>query len=146
MIVDLIKFTYLLDLEGIKRSINVLWVEYQKILDDPGASWDDVNRARAILYFLGNIFAEKISVESLERRIKFIKPEISLLNFLSAIDCDNPKVLKSYSDNSRFQAMKEFYLIVKDLKMRINKEGDRLYLDEDRFNRKYKKLKPKNYF
>lgn len=134
----------MLDIRGIKRSINNLWNEYQKILDNPKATWEDINRARAILYFLGCIFAEKIAVESLEKRIHFIKPKISLLDFLVAVD--SSKLLKKYKNNEKFQKLKNFYLAVKDIKMKIRKEKDGMYLDEKRFNKKYKKLKPKGYF
>ncbi|MBU3924419.1 hypothetical protein KKB43_05515 [Patescibacteria group bacterium] len=141
--IDLFKYTYLLDIKNIRKSIDNLWRQYQKILDDPRAAWTEINEARAILYFIGYLYPEKIALESLEGRIKFINPAISLDKFLTAIDKNDEKILKKYGKNKNFQKLKEFYLIVKDIKNRV-KNG--AYLDEGRFNEKYKKLKPKNYF
>lgn len=146
MIEDLIKYVYILDIKKIEKSIDDLWHEYQKILDNPNVTWEEVNKARAILYFLGHIFAEEIAVESLKRRIIFIKPKISLIDFLMAIDSGNNKILDKYGRNKKFQMLKTFYLAVKNIKMKIRRKEDALYLDEERFNEKYKKLKPKNYF
>lgn len=146
MISDLIKYVYLLDIDGIRNSIDDLWFEYQKILDDPGADWEDINRARANLYFLGHIFAEQIVPESLEKRLKFIRPEITLTNFLIAIDGNDQKILVRYKNNKKFQEIRNLYLATKEIKMRVRRKGDELYLDEKRFNEKYEKLKPRNYF
>lgn len=136
----------MLDIKKIEKSIDDLWHEYQKILDNPNATWEEVNKARAILYFLGHIFAEEIAVESLKRRIIFIKPKINLLDFLTAVDKNSNKILSKYKNNKKFQILRNFYLTVKDIKMKMRKNSDKLYLDEQRFNKKYIKLKPKNYF
>ena len=95
-------------------------------------------------YFLGHIFTEKIALESLERRIKFIRPKISLDNFLLVIDSQDEKVLGKYKNNKKFNRLQEFYLIVKSIKNRVNR--DSTYLDEETFNKKFNRLKPKNYF
>lgn len=143
MILDLLTYTYLLDNEKIKESIDDLWNRYQHILDDPKATWEKVNEARAILYFIGYMYPEKIALESLERRIKFVKPAISLDRFFVAIDTNNKKLLNKYENNNNFRKLRDFYLTVKDIK---NKVKNGTYLDEERFNEKYAKLKPKNYF
>ena len=140
---DLLKYTYLLDTENIKKSIENLWSRYQKILDDKKSTWEDLNEARAILYFIGYLYPEKFALESLEKRIKFVKPSISLDKFLSAIDRNDAKILKKYAKNKKFNQLKEFYLIVKDIK---NRTKNGTYLDEGRFNKIYKKKKPKDYF
>ena len=140
---DLLKYTYLLDTENIKKSIKKLWNRYQKILDNRKSNWENLNEARAILYFVGYLYPEKIALDSLEKRIKFVKPSISLDKFLLAIDRDDIKILKKYAKNRRFNQLKGFYLIVKDIK---NRTKNGTYLDEGRFNSIYKKLKPRNYF
>ena len=140
---DLLKYTYLLNTDRIKKNIERLWKRYQKILDNKKSSWEDLNEARAILYFLGYLYPEKIVLGSLESRIKYIKPIISLDKFLLAIDRDNENILRKYRNNKEFNKLKDFYLMVKDIKNRVK---NNTYLDEGRFNEFYSKLKPKDYF
>lgn len=140
---DLLKYTYLLDIKNIENEIAYLWERYQKILNSKKLSWEDLNEARAILYFLGYLYPEKIALESLESRIKIIKPKISLDKFLLAIDGNDKKILKKYKDNEKFNKLEKFYLIVKNIK---NKVKNNSYLDEQRFNKIHSKLKPKDYF
>ncbi len=141
--INLLKHTYLLDLSAIKGDIERLWKRYQKIIGDKKSSWEDLNEARATLYFLGHLYPEHLALESLERRIKFVKPKITLDKFFLIIDKNDVKNLKKYSKNEKFNKLKEFYLIVKSIKNRV-KNG--VYLDEERFNNVYSKLEPKNYF
>lgn len=140
---DLLKNTYLLDTKEIKKSIESLWKRYQAILDNKKSSWEDLNEARAILYFLGYLFPEKIVVGSLEKRIKYIEPKISLDKFLLAVDKKDKNVLDRYKNNKKFKKLKDFYIIVKNIKNRVKNNS---YLDENRFNKIYSKLEPKNYF
>jgi len=140
---DLLKYTYLLNIKGIKKNIELLWLRYQRILNNKKSSWEDLNEARATLYFLGYLYPEKIALSSLTSRIKYIKPKTSLDKFLLAVDRNNKKYLSKYEHNKRFNKLKEFYLIVKDIKNRVK---NNTYLDEDRFNKLYSKLKPKDYF
>lgn len=140
---DLIKYTYLLDIKGIRREINNLWEEYQRILNNKSSSWEDLNEARAILYFIGYLYPEKIALESLEKRVKNITSTISLDEFLLAVDRKDKGVLSKYENNEKFNKLKEFYLIVKDIKNRVR---NNTYLDEERFNQLYSKLEPENYF
>ena len=139
---DLLKYTYLLDIENIENEITRLWKRYQKILNNKKLSWEDLNEARAILYFLGYLYPEKIVIESLESRVKTIRPKISLDKFLLAIDGSNKEILKKYKDNEKFNKLKNFYLIVKNIK---NKVKNNSYLDEQRFNKIYLKSEPKDY-
>ena len=141
---ELLKYVYILDNDKIKNSVDNLWNRYQAILDNKNSDWEEVNEARAILYFLGHIFVEIIALESLERRLKFIEPTISIDTFLSAIDSQDEEILKKYKRNEKFNSLKEFYIIVKNLKNKVNRDGT--YLDEETFDKKYNKLKPKSYF
>jgi hypothetical protein len=140
---DLLKYTYLLDTKNIKKSIEKLWDEYQEILRKKNLTWEGLNEARAILYFIGYLYPEKFALESLEKRIKFIKPSISIDEFLSAIDGSDAKILKKYAKNRKFIQLKDFYLIVKGMKNRVKGKS---YMDEKKFNEIFKKMKPKNYF
>ncbi len=141
---DLLKNVYLFDIDSIASDIERLWREYQNILDQKDVNWEEINKARAILYFLGHIFTEKVALESLERRIKFVQPKISLDNFLLAIDSHDEKVLEKYKNNKKFNKLQKFYLVVKSVKNRINR--DSTYLDEETFNKKFNRLRPKDYF
>jgi len=140
---DLLKYTYLLEVNRIRKIIERLWQRYEEILDNKNSSWEDLNEARAILYFLGYLYPEKIALGSLESRIKHIEPKISLDRFLVAIDRKDKKILKKYKDNEKFNKLKGFYLVVKDIKNRVK---NNTYLDEERFNKIYSKLRPKDYF
>lgn len=140
---DLLKYTYLLNIKKIEQNIEDLWNRYQEILNSRRSSWEDLNEARAILFFLGYLYPEKIALKSLEKRVQFIKPKINLDDFLSVVDKDDKKTLKKYKNNRKFNKLKEFYLIVKSIKNRVK---NNTYLDEERFNKLYSKLKPKNYF
>lgn len=140
---ELLKNTYLLDTEAVKKDVERLWGRYQKILDNKKSSWEEINEARAILYFIGYLYPEKIALGSLEKRIEFIKPKITLDKFLLIIDKNDIKNLKKYGKDKKFNKLKKLYLIVKDIKNRVK---NNTYLDEERFSNAYSKLKPKNYF
>ena len=140
---DLLKYTYLLDTKNIKKSLGNLWREYQKILGKKNLTWEELNEARAILYFIGYLYPEKIALESLEKRARLIKPSIGIDEFLSAIDGNDAKILKKYAKNKKFIQLKNFYLIVKGMKNRVKGKS---YLDEKKFNEIFKKMKPKDYF
>ena len=141
--INLLKNTYLLDVKKVKRGIELLWLRYQKILDNERSSWEDLNEARAILYFIGYLYPERIALESLTGRVGYVKPKISLDKFLWAIDRNDRNLLGRYKNNESFNKLKEFYLAVKDVKNRVKGNA---YLDEGRFNEIYLKLKPKGYF
>ncbi len=140
---DLLKETYLLDVKKMAKSIERLWQEYQIVLDSKNPSWEDANRARAIIFFLGYFYPEKIVSESLEKRVPLIRPAITIDKFLEAVDKKDGKILKKYAKNEKFHKLERFYLLAKKIKNRA-KNGS--YLDEERFNRLYSKLKPKGYF
>jgi len=141
--IELLKNVYLLDIKAIKNEIEHLWTRYQKIINNKKSSWEDLNEARAILYSLGRLYPEGIVSESLEKRVKYIKPRISLDNFLTAIDRNDAKIFKKYANNEKFNKLKELYLITKGIKNRVK---NNIYLDEERFNDAYAKLEPKNYW
>src|SRR3989339_385555 len=117
---DLLKNIYIFDVEMMGDCLEKLWNRYQ------------------------DIFTKDIALESLERRIKFVEPEISIDDFLLAIDSNNEKILSIYKEDDKFNKLKNFYLLVKGIKNRVNQDGT--YLDEETFNKKYDKLRPDDYF
>ena len=141
---SLLKNVYLLDINSIKQDVERLWEEYQNILDKKEISWEEINKARAILYFLGHIFTEKIALESLIGRVNLIKPKILIDDFLAAIDSEDKIILNKYKNNEHFLKLKNFYLIVKSIKNRVNR--DSTYLDEETFDEIYSRLRPKDYY
>ena len=142
--IDILKNIYLPDNKNVKQGIDKLWNQYQYIINKKKPSWTEVNKARAILYTIGHIIPEIIALDSLEKRIKFIKPKISLDKFLKAVDGNDKKILNIFNKNTNFNKLKEFYIIIKSIKNKVNK--GKLYLDEDIFNLQYNKVRPKNYF
>lgn len=141
---EILKYTYLLDNKKLRVAVERYWRRYLKIIKKPRAGREEANEARAILYFLGYLFPEKIALESLARRMKQIKPKTDLNGFLKMIDAGEKKKLSKYKKNKNFQRLKEFYLIVKSIKNRVGQ--DNTYLAEASFNKFYDRLKPKGYF
>lgn len=135
----LLKNTYLLNVDGVKADIERLWGRYQDVLDDPKRTWGDMNEARAILYFLGRIFCEGFAAESLEKRVGWLEPETSLAEFLSEIDAGKDAGTR-YSDRVFYEKLRSFYLAVKNIKNRVNRDGT--YLDEATFDKLYSEFKP----
>lgn len=142
--IEILNNIYLLDNNGIRKGINKHYDQYQLIINKSKPTWKEINKARAILYVIGYLIPEVIALESLEKRVRFIKPKISIDKFLSAIDRKDKNILLKYENNREFNKLKEFYIIIKSVKNKVNK--GRLYLDEDIFNKQFNKLKPKNYF
>ncbi|TSC95391.1 MAG: hypothetical protein Athens101410_570 [Parcubacteria group bacterium Athens1014_10] len=129
---DLLKYTYLFDIKKIRESIEKLWQRYQKILNDENSTAEDLYEARVILYILGYFYPEKFALEAIERRIQYIEPKITLENFLKIVDSE--KDCNKY--NEIFNKLRDFYLIIKDIK---NRKQNGSYLDEERFNKIFTK-------
>ena len=128
---QLLKYTYLMDVEKVDEELEKLWVRYQEILAKP--NWESLNEARAILYSVGNIYCEKIAPEAIERRLHLLKKPISLVEFLSKVD-GRSKGLSALRKDSSFLQLEKFYLAVKKFK---NKDiGGKYYIDEERFFKK----------
>ncbi|MBU2025210.1 MAG: hypothetical protein ABIC19_02305 [Patescibacteria group bacterium] len=134
---QLLKHTYLLNIDKIQADLERLWKRYQHILGNP--SWNNLNEARAILYLAGQIYCEQIAVDAIERRLPLLKKPISLSQFLILIDSKSPKQ-KRYNKDPLFLKLKKFYTVIKKFK---NKSvGGKYYLDEQRFIRLYNKHNP----
>ena len=126
---EILKYTYQFDLEKLSQAIENLWKKYLSILENKQSSADDLYSARAILYFLGYLYPEKIALEALERRLV----GLSLEEFL--IKADRQEIKNELTN---------FYEIIKELK---NKEYRGSYLGEALFNQVYEQKtgqKPKH--
>lgn len=134
---QLLKYTYLMDVEKIEEELEKLWARYQKILAKP--DWESLNEARAILYFIGNLYCEKIAPEAIERRRHLLKKTMSLVEFLSKID-GRSKDLSALRKDPLFSQLEKFYLVVKKFK---NKDvGGKYYIDEEKFIELYNQYNP----
>ncbi len=140
--VELLKKTYLLDVEGVSEEMERHWARYQEILDLEDASWRDLNEARAILYILGYLFPEKIALESIESRTALLVPPLEVEDFLRMIDTDDIAAMQSYREDRLFHKLKDLYIAVKSMKNRV-KGGS--FLDEERFNKVYGEAKPDDF-
>lgn len=141
--INILKNVYKLDNKHLKLSIEKNWNRYQYIINKKKPSWDEANEARAILYLLGHYLPEVIALESLEKRVKYVKPKMNIDKFLEVVDKNDSSGMKQYLKDKNFKKLKEFYLIIKSLKNKVNK--GKLYLDEDIFNKMYRKLTPKDH-
>ncbi len=135
--INLLKYTYLLDTEKIQKELDSLWKKYSDILKKP--NWDDLNEARSILYLTGNFYCEKIAPEAIERRLHLLKKEISLIDFLTLVDSKSERLSELRKD-PMFAKLETFYLIVKNFKN--NFVGGDYYLNEEKFIKLYNKHNP----
>ena len=94
-----------------------MWNKYLQNIEDKNCTVDDIYGARAILYFLGYLYVEKIALEAIKNRLY----EMSLEEFLIRAD-------KKEINNE----LTKFYGIIKNIKNR-NYKGS--YLGEDLFNK-----------
>lgn len=132
--INLLKYTYTLQIEKIEAELNDYWQRYQEILKKP--DWEKLNEARAILYLLGQIYCEKIAPEAIKRRLHLLDKPLAFLKFLMMVD-NNSKELKKYRKDNLFFKLELFYELIKKFKNKF--VGGRYYLDEEKFIKLYNK-------
>ncbi|MCD4771006.1 hypothetical protein K8R30_01150 [archaeon] len=137
--INLMKYTYLMQTDKIDKELTRLWERYQKILDNPNSTWEDTNEARAILFMTGNLYLEQISTEAIEKRLKHLEKDFRIIEFLHIIDSESPR-LKELRTCPKFKELETFYRIIKKHKNKHTK--GKFYLDEERFIQRYRKLSP----
>ncbi|MBU1204052.1 MAG: hypothetical protein KKG60_03220 [Nanoarchaeota archaeon] len=137
--INLMKYTYLMEPEKISEELDNLWNEYQQIINQENPTWKEVNEARAILFLTGQIYCEKIAVEAIERRLHLLKVKLSLLEFLDLIDKNSEK-LEELRKDELFNKLERFYRIIKAYKNKYIK--GKYYLEEERFLKVYEKVNP----
>ncbi|MDO8516718.1 MAG: hypothetical protein Q7S33_01205 [Nanoarchaeota archaeon] len=137
--IDLMKYTYIMEPEKIENELEALWQKYKKIIDKKNPSWEEINEARAILFLTGDIYCEQIAVGAIERRLHLLKEKISLIEFFDLIDKNSEK-LKELRKDELFAKLEKFYRIIKKYKNKYN-EG-KYYLDEEKFLKKYEEVNP----
>ena len=135
--IDLLKYTYTLQVKKINSELNKYWQRYQKILKNP--NWEKLNEARAILYLISGIYCEQIAPEAIERRLHLLKSHLSLMDFFLVVDRNSEKLTELRKDRL-FLKLEGFYKSVKSFKNKI--AGGKYYLDEEKFTRLYNKYNP----
>jgi hypothetical protein len=133
----ILKYTYLMDVSKINIEIERLYDRYQKILKNP--NWENLNEARAILYFIGYLYTEQIAPEAIERRLHLLELPLSSDDFFILIDSKSPKI-KLYRSDKLFTELEKFYLLIKKYKNKFS--GGKYYLDEEKFMKLYNKYNP----
>lgn len=137
--IQLMKYTYMLETEKIKKELDKHWEKYQKIIHNKDASWEELNEARAILFLTGNIYCEEIAVKAIERRLHLLKEKLSLIEFFDIIDKESNKI-KKLREDELFLKLEKFYRIIKEFKNKYH-EG-KFYLDEEKFIERYNEKSP----
>ncbi len=140
---ELMKYTYMLNSEKIKKELDKLWEKYKKIIDNKNSTWEKINEARAILFLTGKIYCEQIAVEAIERRLHLLKERLTILEFFNLIDKES-KRLQELRKDELFSKLEEFYRIVKEFKNKYS--SGKFYLDEEKFIKRYNELIPDKYF
>ena len=140
--INLMKYTYLMQVEKIDEELSNLWARYKNIIDNPISTWEEINEARAILFLTGNIYCETIAVDAIKRRLNLLQSKLSLIDFLVLIDTDSDK-LEELRTDMLFVELERYYRIIKEYKNRYI--SGKYYLEEERFLEKYNKLNPKEF-
>lgn len=135
--IDVLKYTYLLDVSKINKSLEDLWTKYEAILKKP--NWEDLNEARAILYFIGYIYCEQIAEEAIERRLHLLKKPLNLLDFYSLVDSQSSQI-NEYRKDPLFVKLEDYYNLIKKNKNRFT--GGKFYMDEEKFIKLYNEYNP----
>jgi hypothetical protein len=137
--IELMKYTYMMEPEKVKEELENLWQRYQSIVNKDNPGWDEMNEARAILYLTGDVYCEQIAVNAIERRLHLLKEKLTLIEFFDLIDKNSDK-LEELRKDELFSKLEKLYLVVKKYKNRY-KEGMH-YLDEEKFMKKYEEANP----
>ncbi|MFH1608340.1 MAG: hypothetical protein ABIA78_04370 [archaeon] len=137
--IELMKYTYLMESHKIREELEKLWTRYTGILKDESSSWEEINEARSILFLTGRIYCEQIAVEAIERRLHLLKEKLKLIEFFGLIDANSER-LEELRGDELFVKLEEFYNVIKKFKNRYT--GGKFYLEEEKFIEIYNKFNP----
>ena len=141
--INLMKYTYLMEPKKIQEELDNLWNKYQEIINQEKPTWEEINEARAILFLTGQIYCEQIAVGAMERRLHLLKVKLSLVEFLDLID-KNSERLEELRKDELFNKLEKFYRIIKGYKNKYIK--GKYYLEEEKFLKIYEKVNPDKEF
>ena len=137
--IELMKYTYLMEPEKVEAELEKLWNRYQTIINQENTTWEEMNEARAILFLTWHIYCEEIAVAAIERRIHLLPEQFSLIDFFMVID-SNSERLDYLRKHKLFNKLERYYNIIKNYKN--NHVEGKYYLEEEKFLKRYKKLSP----
>jgi hypothetical protein len=137
--IELMKYTYMMEPEKIQKELDRLWNRYQEIVGRKKPTYEEINEARAILFLTGQIYCERIAVEAIERRLHLLKEKPSLIDFFVLID-RNSERLEELRKDELFAKLEQFYRVIKAYKNRY--AGGKYYLDEEKMIKKYEDANP----
>jgi len=137
--IELMKYTYLMQPEKVQEELNKLWNRYQSIINQENPSREDMNEARAILFLTWQIYCEQVAVEAIERRLHLLPETFSLIDFFMVIDSKSER-LENLRKHKLFNKLERYYEIIKAYKNRYIQ--GKYYLEEEKFIEKYRKISP----
>ncbi len=137
--IELMKYTYLLENDKIKNELELMYQKYSGFLGKAEEMWQQLNEARAILYLTGQVYCEQIAVDVIKRRLHLLKQPLQLSEFLNLIDSNSEK-LNELREEELFRKLEEFYKIIKEYKNKYSK--GKFYLDEEKFIEFYNLFNP----
>ena len=137
--IELMKYTYLLENDKIKKELELMYHKYSSFLAKAEEVWKELNEARAILYLTGKIYCEQIAIDAIRRRLHLLKQPLQLSEFFQLIDSNSEKLSELRKDEL-FAKLEEFYKIIKEYKNRYS--NGRFYLDEEKIIELYNKFSP----
>jgi len=137
--IQLLKYTYMMQPEKVKEALDSLWNRYQAIVTKTDSNWEEINEARAILYLTGQVYCEQIAVKAIERRLHLLQKPIDPVHFFNLIDTEDQNLVSLRGDQL-FKQLEAFYRVVKAYK---NKNvGGEFYLNESKFIKKHEEKNP----
>ena len=113
--IQLMKYTYLMEPEKVQAELEKLWNRYQSIINQQDATRVDMNEARAILFLTGHLYCEEIAVGAIERRLHLLPEHPSLIDFFLLIDQESER-LDDLRKHKLFNKVEQFYRIIKAYK------------------------------
>ncbi len=137
--IQLMKYTYLMQPEKIQEELESLWNRYQSIINQEKSSREEMNEARAILFLTGHLYCEEIAVQAIERRLHLLPGKPTLVEFFLLIDSES-EMLEDYKRHHLFNKLEQFYRTIKAYKNKYL--WGKYYLEEERFLKKYNELSP----
>ena len=137
--IELMKYTYMMEPYKIGIELDKLWNRYVFILNKPRINWEEINEARAILFLTGKVYCEDISTEAIKRRLHLLKEKLNLIEFFSLIDKNSEKITHLREDEF-FKKLEVFYKTIKEYKNKYI--GGKYYLNEEEFIKKYSEINP----
>lgn len=113
--IQLMKYTYLMEPEKIQKELENLRKQYQEIINQEKVTREEMNEARAILFLTGQLYCEEIAVGAIERRLHLLPGKPTLIEFFLLIDGES-EMLEEYRRHHLFNKLEQFYRIIKTYK------------------------------